>query len=204
MGLAACSSGVREILLNYNNVPPYLLQCSGPSKPISTETLWCLLCCVVLELCRRADLTSVEAASTRRLPATPKGEPPSSTAGLEVTPPTSSTSSATLLEDIINPADMDPGLTANEAAMLTSDEIMYNPSIGRRARRLWRLFPETVLVALVGLNLPDRRPCKSARWLVLSHVVSMSRVAHMCACLHGCLAQSSLDCVPIGRPDICG
>ena len=34
MGLAACSSGVRKILLNYSNVLSYLLQCSGPSKPI--------------------------------------------------------------------------------------------------------------------------------------------------------------------------
>ena len=80
---------------------------------------------MVLELCRRADLTGVGAAPT--LPAARKGEPPSSAAGLEVTPPTSSTSSATLLEDIINPVDMDSGLTANEAAVLTSDEIIYNP-----------------------------------------------------------------------------
>ena len=47
VGLAACSSGVREILLNYNNVPPYLLQCSGPSKPIRLKlcgaycAVWC-------------------------------------------------------------------------------------------------------------------------------------------------------------------
>ena len=52
---------------------------------------------------------------------------PSSTAGTEVTPPTSSAASATVLEDIIDPVDMDSGLTANEAAVLTSDEIMYNP-----------------------------------------------------------------------------
>ena len=82
---------------------------------------------MVLELCRRADLTGVGAAPTRRRPAAQKGEPPSSAAGLEVTPPTSSTSPATLLEDIITPVDMDSGLTANEAAVLTSDEIMYNP-----------------------------------------------------------------------------
>ena len=31
----------------------------------STETLWCLLCCVVLELCRRANLTDSETATTR-------------------------------------------------------------------------------------------------------------------------------------------
>ena len=95
-----------------------------------------------------------------------------------MTPPTSSAASATLLEDIIDPLDMDSGLTANEAAVLTSDEIMYNP--------FDRPPGEEVPVALVGLDLPDRRPRKSARWLVLSHVVSMSRVAHMCACLHGC------------------
>ena len=32
-----------------------------------------------------------------------------------------------MLEDNIDPVDMDSGLTANEAAALTSDEIMYNP-----------------------------------------------------------------------------
>ena len=73
----------------------------------------------MLELCRRANLTGVGAASTRRLPAAQEGVLPSSAAGTEVTPP--------LLEDNIDPVDMDSGLTANEAAVLTSDEIMYNP-----------------------------------------------------------------------------
>ena len=45
----------------------------------------------------------------------------------EVTPPTSSAASATVLEDIIDTVDMDPGLTANDAEVLTSAEIMYNP-----------------------------------------------------------------------------
>ena len=81
----------------------------------------------MLELCRRANLTGAGAAPTRRLPAAQEGELPSSAAGTEVTPPTSSAASATVLEDIIDPVDMDSGLTANEAAVLTSDEIMYNP-----------------------------------------------------------------------------
>ena len=51
----------------------------------------------------------------------------SSAAGTEATPPPSSAESATVLEDNIDPVDMDSGLTANEAAVLTSDEIMYNP-----------------------------------------------------------------------------
>ena len=55
------------------------------------------------------------------LPAAQKGEPPTSAAGLEVPPPTSSTS------DSLNPVDTDSGLTGNEAAVITSDEIMYNP-----------------------------------------------------------------------------
>ena len=54
-------------------------------------------------------------------------EPPTSAAGLEVPPPASSTSSASLLDDSINPVDTDSGLTANEAAVITSDEIIYNP-----------------------------------------------------------------------------
>ena len=62
-----------------------------------------------------------------RLIAAQEGVLPSSAAGTEVTPPPSSAASATVLEDIIDPVDMDSGLTANEAAVLTSDEIMYNP-----------------------------------------------------------------------------
>ena len=42
-------------------------------------------------------------------------------------PPTSSAASATVLEDIIDTVDMDPGLTANDAEVFTSAEIMYNP-----------------------------------------------------------------------------
>ena len=118
----------------------------------------------MLELCRRANLTGVGGASMRRLPAAQEGVHPSSAAGTEVTPPPSSAASATVLEDNSDPVDMDSGLTANEASVFNSDEIMYNPLIGRRARRLWRLFPETVPVVLVGLDLPDRRPRKSARW----------------------------------------
>ena len=82
----------------------------------------------MLELCRRAKLTDVGAAPTRRLPAAQEGELPSGATGTEVTPPTSSAASATVLEDIIDPVDMDSGLTANDAAVHTSAEIMYNPS----------------------------------------------------------------------------
>ena len=87
-----------------------------PFQADSTETLWCLLCCVVLELCRRANLTDVGAAPTRRLPAAQEGELPSGAAGTEATP---SAASATVLEDIIDTVDMDPGLTANDAEVLT-------------------------------------------------------------------------------------
>ena len=45
---------------------------------------------LVLELCRRANLTGVGAARTRRLPAAQEGELPSGAPGTEVTPPTSS------------------------------------------------------------------------------------------------------------------
>ena len=81
----------------------------------------------MLELRRRANLTDVGAAPTRRLPAAQEGEVPSGAAGTEATPPTSSAASATVLEDIIDTVDMDPGLTANDAEVLTSAEIMYNP-----------------------------------------------------------------------------
>ena len=39
----------------------------------------------------------------------------------------SSAASATVLEDIIDPGDMDSGLTANDAAVLTSAEIILQP-----------------------------------------------------------------------------
>ena len=64
---------------------------------------------------------------TRCLPAAQKGEPPTSAAGLEVPLTASSTSSASLLDDSLNPVDTDSVLTGNEAAVITSDEIMYNP-----------------------------------------------------------------------------
>ena len=57
-----------------------------------------------------------------------------------MTPPRSSAASATVLEDNSDPVDMDSGLTANEASVFNSDEIMYNPLIGRRARRLCVFF----------------------------------------------------------------
>ena len=115
----------------------------------------------MLELCRRADLTGVGAAPTRCLPAAQKGEPPSNAAGPEVTPPTSSAASATLLEDIIDPVDMDSGLTANEAAVLTGDEIMYNPFDRPSGEEVVEVIPRDRSRALVGLELPDRRPHKA-------------------------------------------
>ena len=127
MGLAACSSGVREILLNYSNVPPYLLQCSGPSKPIRLK-LYGAYCAVLCWNCAAERISLVLGLPPRgACLLLQEGELPSSAAGTEVTPPTSSAASATVLEDIIDPVDMDSGLTANEAAVLTSDEIMYNP-----------------------------------------------------------------------------
>ena len=61
-----------------------------PFQADSTETLWCLLCCVVLELCRRSNLTGFGGAATRRLTASQGGAHPSSKAEPEVTPPPSS------------------------------------------------------------------------------------------------------------------
>ena len=98
-----------------------------PFQADSTETLWCLLCCVVLELCRRANLTDVGAAPTRRLPVAQEWGLPSGAAGTEATPPTSSAASAAALEDITDAVEMDPVLIANDAEVPTSAEIMYNP-----------------------------------------------------------------------------
>ena len=116
-----------KIPLSYSKRTAIFAAMLRPFQADSTETLWCLLCCVALELRRRDKLTDVGAAPTRRLPAAQEGELPSGAAGTEVTPPTSSAASATVLEDIIDTVDMDSGLTANDAEVLTSAEIMYNP-----------------------------------------------------------------------------
>ena len=47
-----------DFLAIFKSVFAAMLQ---PFQADLTETLWCLLCCVVLELCRRADLTGVGA-----------------------------------------------------------------------------------------------------------------------------------------------
>ena len=81
----------------------------------------------MLELCRRANLTGVGGASTRRLPAAQGGVHPSSAAETEVTPPPSSAASAAVPEDNSDPIDMDSELTYNEASVINSEGIMYNP-----------------------------------------------------------------------------
>ena len=95
-----------KIPLSYSKRTAIFAAMLRPFQADSTETLGCLLCCVVLELCRRANLTDVGAAPTRRLPAAQEGELPSGAAGTEVTPPTSSAAPATVLEDIIDAGDI--------------------------------------------------------------------------------------------------
>ena len=99
-----------------------------------------------------------------------------------VTPPPSSAASATVPDDNSDPMDMDSELTYNEASVINSDGIMYNP-FDRPPRRLWRLFPETGPVALVGRDLPDRRLCKSARWCFLM----LFRRPELLTCAHVCM-----------------
>ena len=98
-----------------------------PFQADSTETLWCLLCCVVLELCRRANLTGFGGAATRRLPASQGGAHPSSEAEPEVTPPPSSAASATVPENNSDPVDLDSVPTSTEASVINSDGIVYDP-----------------------------------------------------------------------------
>ena len=81
----------------------------------------------MLELCRRANLTDFGGAATWRLPACQGGVHPSSAAETEVTPPPSSAASAAEPEDNSEPVDMDSELTYNEASLINSDGIMYNP-----------------------------------------------------------------------------
>ena len=98
-----------------------------PFQADSTETLWCLLCCVVLELCRRAKLTDGGTAPTRHQPAAQDWALPSGAASAEATPPTSSAASAAVLEEITDAVEVDPILVASDAEVLTGAESMYNP-----------------------------------------------------------------------------
>ena len=77
----------------------------------------------MLELCRRANLTGFGGAATRRLAASQGGAHPSSEAEPEVTPPPSSAASATNSD----PVDMDSVPTYNEASVINSDGIVYDP-----------------------------------------------------------------------------
>ena len=62
-----------------------------------------------------------------RLPVAQEWKLPSGAAGAVATPPTSSAASAAMLEDITDAVEMDSVLVANDAKVLTSAEIMYNP-----------------------------------------------------------------------------
>ena len=98
-----------------------------PFQTDSTETLWCLLCCVVLELCRRAKLTDGGTAPTGQRPAAQGWRFPSRAASTEVTPPTSSATSAAVLEEITDAVEVDPTIVASDAEVFTGGESMYNP-----------------------------------------------------------------------------
>ena len=98
-----------------------------------------------------------------------------------MTPPTSSAASAAVLEEITDAVEMDSILVANDAEVLTSAEVMYNPF-----ERLWKLFPETV----PSPDLPDRRLRKRVRCPVVVHVVSSvlscSHGMHVCMLMAQC------------------
>ena len=98
-----------------------------PFQADSTETLWCLLCCVVLELCRRAKLTDGGTASSGRRPASQGWGFPSRAARAEATPPTPSETSAAVPEEITDAVEVDPTTLASDAELLTGVEPMYNP-----------------------------------------------------------------------------
>ena len=70
----------------------------------------------MLELCRRSNLTGFGGAATRRLTASQGGAYPSSKAA-----------SATVPENESDPVDLDSVLTYNEASVINSDGIVYDP-----------------------------------------------------------------------------
>ena len=98
-----------------------------PFQAESTETLWCFLCCVVLELCRRTNLSGFGGAATRRLPASQGGAHPFNEAEPEVTPPPSSAEYVMVPDNNGDPVDLNPVPTYNEASVINSDGIVYDP-----------------------------------------------------------------------------
>ena len=134
-----------------------------PFQADSTETLWCLLCCVILELCRRARLTDGETVPTGRLPASEGGGFPYRAAREEAIPPTPSETSAAVPEEITNALDADLTALESDTDVLSGFEPMYNPFlIGRLMKRSWKLFPGTAPAAIAGPDRPDHRLGKSA------------------------------------------
>ena len=147
-----------------------------PFQAESTETLWCFLCCVVLELCRRTNLSGFGGAATRRLPASQGGAHPFNEAEPEVTPPPSSAEYAMVPDYNGDPVDLNPVPTYNEASVINSDGIVYDPFDRPPGE-------EPGPVALVGRDSPDRRLCKCARRCLL---MLFSRL-ELLTCAHACM-----------------
>ena len=81
----------------------------------------------MLELCRRTNLSGFGGAATRRLPASQGGAHPFNEAEPEVTPPPSSAESVMVPDNNGDPVDLDPVPTHNEASVINSDGIVYDP-----------------------------------------------------------------------------
>ena len=81
----------------------------------------------MLELCRRTNLSGFGGAATRRLPASQGGAHPFNEAEPEVTPPPSSAEYVMVPDNNGDPVDLNPVPTYNEASVINSDGIVYDP-----------------------------------------------------------------------------
>ena len=118
---------MRKILLNHSNVLSNLLQCSDPSKP-SRLKRYGAFCAVLCWNCAVERISRVfGGAATRRLPASQGGAHPFNEAEPEVTPPPSSAESVMVPDNNGDPVDLNPVPTYNEASVINSDGIVYDP-----------------------------------------------------------------------------
>ena len=130
-----------------------------PFQADSTETLWCLLCCVVIELCRRVRLTDGGTVATGRLPASEGEGFPCRAAREEAHRAKRQLQclrrSPTLWMRVLLPWEV-----MKTCSMVSSQCTI--PLIGRLMKRSWKFFPGTAPAAIAGPDRSDRRLRKSA------------------------------------------
>ena len=129
-----------------------------PFQADSTETLWCLLCCVVLELCRRAKLTDGETVPIQGECLHLRVE------GFHTELPEMRQSHLHQVKRQLQCQRRSPTpwmwtslpWKVMQTCSLASSQCTIH-LIGRLMKRSWKLFPGTVPAAIAGPDRPDRR-----------------------------------------------